>query len=139
MVDLVAAQKPLLHGLLKISGVQPFTVELEPGTVMNFCVPCETIKKPKKGIVTWQFHVGALTKKYSVYIPDILFFGGSITEKPDRSPTFQAEYLIKGLRKLGVEHCAVVGFSYGGMVHLRWLNFTLIWSMPWWSLARSWP
>ncbi|XWS45423.1 hypothetical protein CRYUN_Cryun15aG0135500 [Craigia yunnanensis] len=143
MVNLVAAQKPLLHGLMKLAGVRPYSVEIEPGTVMNFWVPCETIRKPEKGekithlekptkpvvllvhgfagegIVTWQFQVGALTKKYSVYVPDLLYFGGSITDKPDRSPTFQAEYLVKGLRKLGVEKCVVVGFSYGGMVAFK--------------------
>ncbi|XVF17903.1 hypothetical protein REPUB_Repub10bG0164800 [Reevesia pubescens] len=144
MVNLVAAQKPLLLGLMKMAGVRPYSVEIEPGTVMNFWVPCETIKKPEKGeknithldkptkpvvllvhgfaaegIVTWQFQVGALTKKYSVYIPDLLFFGGSITDKADRSPTFQAEYLVKGLRKIGVEKCVVVGFSYGGMVAFK--------------------
>ncbi|XVE82614.1 hypothetical protein DITRI_Ditri16bG0019800 [Diplodiscus trichospermus] len=144
MVNLVAAQKPLLLWLMKMAGVRPYSVEIEPGTVMNFWVPCETIRKPEKsekiitrldkptkpvvvlvhgfaaeGIVTWQFQVGALTKKYSVYIPDLLFFGGSITDKPDRSPTFQAECLVKGLRKLGVEKCVVVGFSYGGMVAFK--------------------
>lgn len=144
MVNLVAAQKPLLNGLMKMAGVQPYSVEIEPGTVMNFWVPCEAVKKPRKGekkvihlekptkpvvvlvhgfaaegIVTWQFQVGALTKKYSVYVPDLLFFGGSVTDKPDRSPTFQAEYLVQGLRKLGVEKCVVVGFSYGGMVAFK--------------------
>ncbi|KAA8547370.1 hypothetical protein F0562_003766 [Nyssa sinensis] len=145
MVNLVAAQKPLLHGLMKMAGVVPHSVEIEQGTVMNFWVPSETIKKPKKskedttttkskpnkpvvvlvhgfaaeGIVTWQFQVGSLTKKYTVYVPDLLFFGGSITDSPDRSPTFQAECLMKGLRKLGVDKCTVVGFSYGGMVAFK--------------------
>ncbi|KAI4356934.1 hypothetical protein L6164_000915 [Bauhinia variegata] len=144
MVNLVAAQKPLLHGLMKMAGVRPYTVEIEPGTAMSFWVPSEIIAKPKKrdekpnliakpskpvvvlvhgfagdGIVTWQFQIGALTKKYSVYVPDLLFFGGSITDKPDRSPTFQAECLATGLRKLGVERCVVIGFSYGGMVAFK--------------------
>ncbi|POO02523.1 Alpha/beta hydrolase fold [Trema orientale] len=145
MVNLVAAQRPLLHGLMKMAGVRPYTVEIEPGTVMNFWVPNGTITKPKKGekpkpisrpktnkpvvvlvhgfaaegIVTWQFQVGALTKKYSVYVPDLLFFGGSVTDKTDRSPSFQAECLATGLRKLGVDKCTVVGFSYGGMVAFK--------------------
>ncbi|KAG6773925.1 hypothetical protein POTOM_021269 [Populus tomentosa] len=145
MVNLVAAQTPLLHGLMKMAGVQPHRVEIEPGTVMNFWVPNGTIKKPQKGeknknptltkpnkpvivlvhgfaaegIVTWQFQVGALTKKYSVYIPDLLFFGSSITDKTDRSPAFQAETLVKGLKKFGIEKCIVVGFSYGGMVAFK--------------------
>ncbi|XAR57903.1 Acylglycerol lipase [Bertholletia excelsa] len=149
MVNLVAAQKPMLHGLMKMAGVVPHTVEIEPGTTMNFWVPKDTLKKPKnyqngytgadkakkpkknkpvvvlvhgfasEGIVTWQFQVGALTKKYRVYVPDLLFFGGSISDNPDRSPRFQAECLSKGLRKLGVERCTLVGFSYGGMVAFK--------------------
>ncbi|KAI5319582.1 PREDICTED: epoxide hydrolase [Prunus dulcis] len=143
MVNWVALQRPLLHGLMKMAGVRPYTVELEPGTSMNFWVPNETLDKPKKGqkptvkasptkpvvvlvhgfaaegIVTWQFQIGALSKKYSVYVPDLLFFGGSATDKADRSPTLQAECLAAGLRKLGVERCTVVGFSYGGMVGFK--------------------
>lgn len=63
--------------------------------------------------------VGALTKKYRVYVVDLLFFGGSTTDKPDRTPAFQAECVHRALRKLGVDKCAVVGFSYGGMVAFK--------------------
>ncbi|PSS21401.1 Epoxide hydrolase [Actinidia chinensis var. chinensis] len=145
MVNLVAAQKPLLNGLMKMAGVVPHTVEIQPGTVMNFWVPTETLKKPKQtqpkkppkkpktpkpvvvlvhgfaseGIVTWQFQVGSLAKKYAVYVPDLLFFGGSLSDCPDRSPSFQANCLAEGLKKLGVERCTVVGFSYGGMVAFK--------------------
>lgn len=131
MVNLVAIQKPLLHWLMKMAGVIPHTVEIEAGTVMNIWVPLDkatTTSKPVvvlvhgfagEGIVTWQFQVAALAKNYSVYVPDLLFFGGSTTDNPDRSPTFQAECLVKALRKLGIERCTVVGFSYGGMVAFK--------------------
>ncbi|CAN1225344.1 Epoxide hydrolase 3 [Linum perenne] len=132
MVNLVAAQKPLVNLFMKMAGVKTHAVQIQPGTVMNFWVPLETIPKPPtkpvvvlihgfagEGIVTWQFQVGALTKKYSVYVPDLLFFGGSVSDSSDRSPRFQAETLVKGLRKLGVETCMVVGFSYGGMVAFK--------------------
>ncbi|KAK9103520.1 hypothetical protein Sjap_020774 [Stephania japonica] len=69
-----------------------------------------------EGIVTWQFQVGSLTNKYSVYVPDLLFFGGSTSSRTDRSKAFQEECVAKGLWKLGVKRCTVVGFSYGGMV-----------------------
>jgi pimeloyl-ACP methyl ester carboxylesterase len=129
---------------MKMAGIRPYTVEIDSGTTMSFWVPSETITKPKKkeekpqiiakpnkpvvvlvhgfaaeGIVTWQFQVGALTKKYSVYIPDLLFFGGSSTDRSERSPKFQAECLVTALRKLGVEKCIIVGFSYGGMVAFK--------------------
>ncbi|RCV39411.1 hypothetical protein SETIT_8G222500v2 [Setaria italica] len=71
------------------------------------------------GIVTWQFQVGALAKHYDVYVPDLLYFGGSTSPSSDRSPGFQAECLAAALRKLGVGSCAVVGFSYGGMVSFK--------------------
>uniref|UniRef100_A0A9I9DBY6 AB hydrolase-1 domain-containing protein n=1 Tax=Cucumis melo TaxID=3656 RepID=A0A9I9DBY6_CUCME len=143
MVNLVAAQRPLLHALMKMAGVIPYSVDIEPGTIMNFWVPIDTLPKTKKdqppktpqkptkpvvilihgfaaeGIVTWQFQVGALSKQYSVYVPDLLFFGDSITDKTERSPAFQAQCLAIGLRKLGIERCSVVGFSYGGMVAFK--------------------
>ncbi|WZY68001.1 hypothetical protein YC2023_000241 [Brassica napus] len=143
MVNWVEAQKPLLNGLMKIAGVVPYTLEIEPGTKMNFWVPKETLRKKSRtgkpakpdkptkpvvllihgfaaeGIVTWQFQVGALSKKYSVYIPDLLFFGGSSSDNSDRSPAFQANCLVKGLRILGVDKFVPVGFSYGGMVAFK--------------------
>ncbi|KAJ8641430.1 hypothetical protein MRB53_018124 [Persea americana] len=137
MVNFVAAQKPLLHGLMKWAGLIPQTVEIEPGTVMNMWVPLskseakdkkEEKEKPAvvlihgfaaEGIVTWQFQVGSLTKKYDVYVPDLFFFGGSITDSTDRSPRFQAEMVMRALGKFGVRRYAVVGFSYGGMVAFK--------------------
>ncbi|XP_057465260.1 uncharacterized protein LOC130754983 [Actinidia eriantha] len=61
----------------------------------------------------------ALSGKYAVYVPDFLFFGGSTTARAERTAAFQAECLAKGLRKLGVERCTVVGLSYGGIVGFK--------------------
>lgn len=147
----MTALKSLLHGLMKLAGLRPQMVEIEPGTTMNFWAPSETTEKAKvkgvcgkvkvdpkeekkkakkpavvllqgfaaEGILTWSLQVRALSRKYAVYIPDLLFFGGSITSSADRSLEFQAECLVKGLTKLGVETCTVVGFSYGGMVAFK--------------------
>ncbi|XWS62784.1 hypothetical protein CRYUN_Cryun06bG0040400 [Craigia yunnanensis] len=127
--------KFFLHGLLKLAGLSTQTVEIEPGTVINIWVPTEitnnTSKQRKKpavvfihgfgldGILTWHFQALALAKDYSVYVPDLIFFGGSITDKTERSVKFQAECMAKGLRKLGVEKCTLVGLSYGGMVSFK--------------------
>ncbi|XP_072959623.1 uncharacterized protein [Typha angustifolia] len=160
MVNFVEAQKPLLHGLVKMAGLRPLLIEVEPGNMMHFWVPKhhlasnkkiapnssdtphevneseeeEKKKKKKKkskpalllihgfaaeGIVTWQFQFGVLVTKYDVYIPDLFFFGQSTTENADRSPDFQAMSVAKGLGKLGVSRCDVVGFSYGGMVAFK--------------------
>ena len=114
--------------------MRPQTVEIEPGTVMNFWVPNETPYKSKNsnnkavvfihgfgadGIITWQSQVLALARKFKVYVPDLVFFGGSFTDRSERSPEFQAECVAKGLKKLGVERCSLVGLSYGGMVGFK--------------------
>ncbi|XLV01305.1 hypothetical protein S245_015642, partial [Arachis hypogaea] len=138
MVNVVAAHCSFLQWLMKITaGVKPYTVEIHPGTHMRFWVPSYAISspnlvsKPKKpvvvllhgfcgdGIMTWQFQVASLSKHYAVYVPDFLFFGGSFTDRPNRSLEFQAECLAVGLEKLRVEKCVLVGFSYGGMVAFK--------------------
>ncbi|CAA0839557.1 alpha/beta-Hydrolases superfamily protein [Striga hermonthica] len=128
MVNLVTAHQALLRRLMKSAGVLPHTVQINAGTVINIWAPSDTLDKPAvvlvhgfsaDGIMTWQFQVGPLSKKYAVYVPDLLFFGGSATDSPDRSPEFQAECLAEALRSLGVQRYTVVGFSYGGVVALK--------------------
>ncbi|PUZ55657.1 hypothetical protein GQ55_5G230100 [Panicum hallii var. hallii] len=159
MVNLVEAQKPLLHFLVRRAGLRQHTVDVDgAGTVITFWVPKDKVPRDKptvrdvtpgaaakttssnklpppakkdrpavvlvhgfaaEGIVTWQFQVGVLAKHYDVYVPDLLYFGGSTSPSADRSPGFQAECLATALRKLGVGPCAVVGFSYGGMVSFK--------------------
>ena len=134
MVNIFAVYKPLLRWLMKLVRMRPQTVEIEPGTVMNFWVPNETPYKSKNsnnkavvfihgfgadGIITWQSQVLALARKFKVYVPDLVFFGGSFTDRSERSPEFQAECVAKGLKKLGVERCSLVGLSYGGMVGFK--------------------
>lgn len=159
MVNLVEAQKPLLHFLVRMAGLRQHTVDVDgAGTVITFWVPKDKVPKEKatvrdisagggadgklpaapaakttkdrpavvlvhgfaaEGIVTWQFQVGVLAKHYDVYVPDLLYFGGSTSPSTDRSPGFQAECLATALRKLGVGPCTVVGFSYGGMVSFK--------------------
>ncbi|XP_058772740.1 uncharacterized protein LOC131646793 [Vicia villosa] len=132
MVNMVTVAWSLISWTMKKVGlVEPCTVEIEAGTVMRFWIPSQTVSKPTKpvvvllhpfcadGLINWMFQISSLSKNYAVYVPDFIFFGGSTTDKPDRSPTFQAEYLAKGLKKLGVEKCAVVGVSYGRMVAFK--------------------
>ncbi|KAF9676021.1 hypothetical protein SADUNF_Sadunf09G0095100 [Salix dunnii] len=134
MVNVLTMYMPLLRGLLKLVGVRPQAVEIEPGTVLRFWIPSDdqttsnANKKPNKpavvfvhgfeldGILTWQFQVLALAREYAVYVPDLLFFGESFTDRTERKVVFQAECVAKGLKKLGVEKCTLVGMSYGGMV-----------------------
>ncbi|XP_020580926.1 monoacylglycerol lipase abhd6-A [Phalaenopsis equestris] len=72
---------------------------------------------------TWQWssylrpllHAG-----FDLYVPDLLFFGGSSTSRSDRSETFQAECVMAAMEAIGVNRIrAVVGVSYGGFVGYR--------------------
>ncbi|WVZ64208.1 hypothetical protein U9M48_013768 [Paspalum notatum var. saurae] len=140
------AKQQLVHRLARRAGLRRHTVDVDDsGTVISIWLPKdklpaaneETRKKEAKpdrgrlsvvllhgfagdGILTWVLQVGALAKHYDVYVPDLLFFGGSTSPAGgDKSPEFQAECVVGALRRLGVERCAVVGFSYGGFVAFR--------------------
>ncbi|XP_065857661.1 uncharacterized protein [Euphorbia lathyris] len=133
MVKALEIYMSALERLLKLSGMKPQLVEVEPGTLIHFWLPNQTTKpkpKPKpavvflhgfgsNGIQQWQFQILSLATTYSVYVPSFLFFGDSTTDKAERSPEFQAECIAKGLKKLGVEKCVLVGLSYGGIVGFK--------------------
>ncbi|KAF8038688.1 hypothetical protein BT93_B1279 [Corymbia citriodora subsp. variegata] len=134
MVNTVKLYKLLLRATMKLAGLRPQKIEVEPGTVMNIWAPTRSEKNANNGkkpvvvflhgfigdgILTWQFQVLALVRDYAVYVPDFLFFGGSSTGNNRRTVGFQAECVARGLAKLGVQRCTVVGFSYGTMVAFR--------------------
>ncbi|XP_042484847.1 putative aminoacrylate hydrolase RutD [Macadamia integrifolia] len=85
-----------------------------PAVVLLHGFTCE-------GIMTWQLQVRPLTSKYAIYILDLLFFGHSITSRTDWSPEFQGECMVLLIKfsELFANNCAVVGFSYGGMVGFK--------------------
>jgi len=66
----------------------------------------------------WQWYpqVKPFTQSFNVYVPDLVFFGGSTTKSSERSDIFQAESLMKMLKRLGVNKISVIGTSYGGFV-----------------------
>ncbi|KAL5714453.1 hypothetical protein ACHQM5_016416 [Ranunculus cassubicifolius] len=127
--SVVVLEKTLSCGLMKLAGLQQITVQLQPGTMLRLWAP--SLKHPKKPVVvllhgfaangnlTWMLQVGALAKNYSVYVPDLLFFGGSFTDRSDRSPNIQADCLVECLGHLGVDKCVIVAFSYGGIVAFK--------------------
>ncbi|XP_060169318.1 uncharacterized protein LOC132600259 isoform X1 [Lycium barbarum] len=134
MGNLFAVMKPMLHCIMKVMGMTSQMVEIEPGTIMHFWVPNNKLPNKSKpavvfvhgfvsnGIITWLFQVLSLRASgsdFAIYVPDLLFFGDSITDRPERSTDFQAECLAKGMKKLGVTKFSLVGLSYGGMVGFK--------------------
>lgn len=94
--------KPIIDGLMKAVGMTSQLVEIEAGTTMHFWVPNKKLpNKPPvlfvhgfvaNGITTWLFQILSLTSDYAVYVPDLLFFGDSITTRSERSTTIQVSY-----------------------------------------------
>ncbi|KAK4340342.1 hypothetical protein RND71_041804 [Anisodus tanguticus] len=131
MGNVFVVMKPVLHGIMKAIGMTSELVEIEPGTTMHFWVPTDqTVHTTKpavvflhgfvaNGIMTWLFQMFSLRTSFAVYVPDLLFFGDSISDRPERSTSFQAHCLAKGMMKLGVEKFSLVGLSYGGMVGFK--------------------
>lgn len=66
----------------------------------------------------WQWYpqVGPLSKAHRLIIPDLLFFGRSQTESPERSLTHQARTVCHLLDELEIEKAHFLGMSYGGFV-----------------------
>ncbi|KAF5745556.1 hypothetical protein HS088_TW07G01148 [Tripterygium wilfordii] len=107
-------------------GLCPCTVDLDDHTTIHFWTPRHRrLDKPDLvmihgfgGTSRWQFstQVASLSQHFNLYVPDLLFFGKSHTAKSDRSDKFQAECIMEGLKKLGLDRFAVYGISYGGYV-----------------------
>ncbi|KAI5073342.1 hypothetical protein GOP47_0011355 [Adiantum capillus-veneris] len=71
------------------------------------------------GTLGWERQVPSFANQYSLFIPDLLFFGQSMTTNKQRSEIFQAECMFAMMEKLGVGECVVCGHSYGGFVAYR--------------------
>ncbi|GAB4853317.1 hypothetical protein Ancab_017496 [Ancistrocladus abbreviatus] len=96
------------------------------GTVMHCWVP-KVPKQSKPNLLLlhgfganamWQYAdlLPHFTPKFNVYVPDLLFFGGSYTGRPERTEGFQARCLMKLMLVHGVSRVSLVGISYGGFV-----------------------
>ncbi|KAL8143496.1 hypothetical protein V2J09_016528 [Rumex salicifolius] len=108
-------------------GLKSSTTDLGEGTRVH----CWSPKKPKpsnpnlllihgfgaNAMWQWDPFVPWLGPHFNLYIPDLLFFGGSSTLSDRRSESFQAQTLMALMRRgFGVESMSLAGISYGGFV-----------------------
>ncbi|KAF3446118.1 hypothetical protein FNV43_RR11297 [Rhamnella rubrinervis] len=119
------------------SGLSPQTLDVDDDTTIHFWGPkqaYEITKKPSLVLIhgygpvaiwQWRKQVQFFAPKFNVYVPDLVFFGGSTTRSSERSEIFQAASLAKLMKKVGVERYSVMGTSYGGFVAYH--------------IARMWP
>lgn len=66
----------------------------------------------------WQWHeqIAKLARHHRVIVPDMLWFGGSWSQRPDFSIDYQLEVVAALLDHLGIESADFVGISYGGII-----------------------
>ncbi|OVA08345.1 Alpha/beta hydrolase fold-1 [Macleaya cordata] len=108
------------------SGLSSKTLEIaDSETTIHFWSPNQPTTKPPLILLQgfganplwqWRYQVQSLSSQFSLYVPDLIFFGKSTTKSSERSEVFQAVSIGKLLEKLGVERYSVMGTSYGGFV-----------------------
>ena len=110
-----------IHRKIDKAKLRPHQVQLDAGSM--FCWvggsgPPLLLLHGFGASAKWQFHpqVPALARHYTLYIPDLLFFGGSTSHHPDRSLDFQATAVMALMDHFGVERFDTLGISYGGFV-----------------------
>ncbi|XP_047982158.1 uncharacterized hydrolase YugF-like [Salvia hispanica] len=116
----------LYRSFFSYSGLRSMKTDLQDGTVMHCWVPkSHKAAKPSLLLVhgfganaMWQYGdlLHHLMPRYNIYVPDLLFFGESWTQRPDRSEAFQARCLMRLMEAHGVRRLSLVGISYGGFV-----------------------
>ncbi|GAB2228302.1 hypothetical protein Drorol1_Dr00010134 [Drosera rotundifolia] len=108
------------------AGLRSVTSNLDDSTIMHCWAP-KVPKQCKPNLILlhgfganamWQYAeaLGHFTSRFNVYVPDLLFFGGSYTGRPERTEVFQARCLMKLMNVHGVGKMSLVGISYGGFV-----------------------
>ncbi|KHN29048.1 Monoacylglycerol lipase ABHD6 [Glycine soja] len=102
------------------AGLKSATTDLGDGTIMHWWAP-KAPKDSKPNLLLlhgfganamWQWN----TRRFNVYVPDLVFFGDSHTTRPERSEAFQAQCVAALLLAHGLHTTSVVGISYGGFV-----------------------
>ncbi|KAB1219855.1 Epoxide hydrolase 4 [Morella rubra] len=121
------------------SGLSSQTMDIDSETTIHFWGPIpktnqNTSQKPSLVLIhgfgplavfQWRQQVQFFSPQFNVYVPDLVFFGGSTTKSSERAETFQAVSVGKLLERLGVQRFHVMGTSYGGFVAYH--------------MARMWP
>lgn len=108
------------------ASLRSVSVDLGDGTIMHTWIPKKFNQvKPNLLLVhgfganaMWQYgeHLRHFTARFNVFVPDLLFFGGSYTARPERTEAFQARCLMRLMDTQGVRRMSLVGVSYGGFV-----------------------
>ncbi|CAL9231102.1 unnamed protein product [Arabidopsis halleri] len=120
----------LLRRRFSSAGLSLQTLSIDSETTIQFWGPppsstSENTQKPSllllhgfgpSAVWQWSHQVKPLSRFFQLYVPDLVFFGGSSSSGENRSEMFQALCMGKLMEKLEVERFSVIGTSYGGFV-----------------------
>ncbi|CAL9189962.1 unnamed protein product [Musa hybrid cultivar] len=130
LLSLVTLHEFFLHLTFLFCGLRPVTLHLDEACV-HLWAPAPTRRRLNRHALVlvhgfggnskwqWNHQIGALSRSFDLYIPDLVFFGSSRSAGSDRSVGFQASCIAEAMRSLGVARYSVVGISYGGFVAFR--------------------
>ncbi|XP_027332287.1 uncharacterized protein LOC113847397 [Abrus precatorius] len=126
LFSLTETRNRCYRSLFSGSGLRSTIADLKDGTVMHCWVPkTRTESKPNLLLIhglganaLWQWgdFIQHVTPLFNVYVPDLVFFGGSYTQRGERSERFQAECVMRVMEANMVRRVSLVGLSYGGFV-----------------------
>uniref|UniRef100_A0A1J3I9M3 AB hydrolase-1 domain-containing protein n=1 Tax=Noccaea caerulescens TaxID=107243 RepID=A0A1J3I9M3_NOCCA len=124
----------ILRRRFSSAGLSQQTLSIDSETTIQFWGPSPSSSSANKqkpsllllhgfgpsAVWQWNRQIKPLSLSFHLYIPDLVFFGGSTTSsassEKNRSEIFQASSMGKLMEKLSVERFSVVGTSYGGFV-----------------------
>jgi len=66
--------------------------------------------------IQWEDLVEALHSDFTLYIPDLVYFGKSSSDFEEYDPRFQARQLFQVIKNEKIDHLLVGGVSYGGLI-----------------------
>ncbi|XP_057432577.1 uncharacterized protein LOC130725355 [Lotus japonicus] len=125
-VSFAALYSSYLRRCFTGAGLTSQSIPIDDETTVHYWSP--KIENPQKpslllihgfgpmAIWQWRQQVQFLAPHFNIYVPDLVFFGGSTTTSAERSERFQAATVGKLVEKLGLKRFHVVGTSYGGFV-----------------------
>ncbi|KAI3445737.1 hypothetical protein Pfo_002402 [Paulownia fortunei] len=116
----------LYRSVFSYSGLRSVKTDLHDGTTMHCWVP-RSHKQSKPNLLLvhgfganamWQYGelLRHLMPRFNIYVPDLIFFGESSTQRSERSEAFQAQCVMRLMEAHGVQRMSLVGISYGGFV-----------------------
>ncbi|KAK9142176.1 hypothetical protein Syun_011576 [Stephania yunnanensis] len=127
-LSLVSFYGGYLRRTFTSAGLSRFALDIDDQTTLSFWAPAPPLPIPPKpslvlihgfgpvSLWQWQQQVHDLSRHFSLYVPDLVFFGGSTTASEERSEVFQAGAVARLMEKVGVDRYSVLGTSYGGFV-----------------------